>query len=506
MSIKFNCQFCQRSLKVNQELAGKKARCPGCKKIITIPTLQPAPVEIDLNLEEEAAATLAEQTAAPAGPAREKAPIKFHCTYCDEEIDVSGDLAGKQTPCPECRRIIKVPLPVKTEPKDWRKADPRGPAAGLRRDEPPPPEGAWGSAVAGSKVSQQALLEAEAIPEFVEKTTRLQWVVRILVGAAALILICVGVTAFLHFRSQSLQKKAIDKALAFVPEEAAAANLRAFEAVEVHRAAGDYFLRAEKALDARSHYKHAQARLRLEAGAKPSSVEKDLLAFDLALSQADLGGEKEEVDKGKRIKWDDVYKDLRPTFLGIASPEARIEALQQVSRKLIQRGQAKSVETLVSFLNSDKDRSEMLALVGLELAAAGQEELADQLADKALAPFVPSHGKDEKSPNLRIPPSLVVLLIVRNQETRAEELLKVSEPKELKNPAIELRLGFSQGRAFQGQWDRAHRIAMATGSARDQMAALLGIAMVAVEKNPEEARKNLEAVLGIWNGKNADPW
>jgi DNA-directed RNA polymerase subunit M/transcription elongation factor TFIIS len=126
MSIKFNCHFCQRSLKVNQELAGKKARCPGCKKVISIPTLQPTTVDVDVNVEEEAAAALAEQTATVAAPAKEKAPIKFQCRYCDEEVEVSGDLAGKQTPCPECRRIIKVPLSAKTEPKDWRKAGQRG--------------------------------------------------------------------------------------------------------------------------------------------------------------------------------------------------------------------------------------------------------------------------------------------------------------------------------------------------------------------------------------------
>src|SRR5205823_14065939 len=51
------------------------------------------------------------------------------CYYCDDNITVSADLAGKQAPCPSCRRIVKVPLPVKQEKKDWRDLTRTGPSA-----------------------------------------------------------------------------------------------------------------------------------------------------------------------------------------------------------------------------------------------------------------------------------------------------------------------------------------------------------------------------------------
>src|SRR6185312_8728743 len=97
--------------------------------------------------------------------------IDLNCPYCDEAIHFSVDLAGKKAPCPECKRIIKVPELVKKEPKDWRKADPRGPA-GARPTDQPAPEGAWGS-VAASAVGKQSLVEAGVIPQ--KKPPRTLW-------------------------------------------------------------------------------------------------------------------------------------------------------------------------------------------------------------------------------------------------------------------------------------------------------------------------------------------
>ena len=71
-----------------------------------------------------AAALADEQHQAP----QEVAEIEFTCAYCDTKVKVSAELAGKRAPCPECRRIVQVPLPEKREAKDWRKVDHRLPA------------------------------------------------------------------------------------------------------------------------------------------------------------------------------------------------------------------------------------------------------------------------------------------------------------------------------------------------------------------------------------------
>src|SRR5438067_2138278 len=129
MPIKFSCPNCKKSLVVKDHLAGKRAACPGCKKPLTVPAPQAkatadGPVS-QKDLEELAAAALAEEKA----PAKVDEPkfIEFTCPQCDEPVKMPVDLEGKQAPCPACRRIIKVPLLVKREKTDWRKADSRLP-------------------------------------------------------------------------------------------------------------------------------------------------------------------------------------------------------------------------------------------------------------------------------------------------------------------------------------------------------------------------------------------
>lgn len=498
MVIKFNCQHCQRTLKVNQEQAGKKARCPGCKQVITIPTLGPPPEDVEAL----AAAALAEQPAAKE-EVKEAAPIQFTCPYCDEEIQVSAELEGKQTPCPECSRIIKVPVRQKTEPRDWRKVTPRGPAAGLRRDEPAPPEGAWGTTGAASAVSRQALLEAEAVPVAVEKPSLARRISRGLVATAVVVLLGAGVLALFHFRGQNLQKKALTKALSFVPEEAGASKLPGLEEAEVHRRAGEYYLRAGKPDKARAHFKQAQARLRPEAD-KPATPDKELLAIALALHQVDLGGSPQEVDDRTRLGWPEVYKDIRPTLLGISSPEARAEAARQVGRRLIQKGQATSVETLVSCLSSEKDRSEITALIGLELIGADHRELAETLATRALEPYLAGAGTGQ--PRLATPSALAALLVFLGRTEEVKEALYVTEPK---NPnaediSFEARLGYAVTRAHQGNWNEAITLADAKGSPADRLRALLAVAWVAAGKSPEQGRPAIEKAVP--HVEKADPW
>src|SRR5207244_2480846 len=98
--------------------------------------------------------------AAPAGAAPAP-PIEFNCEHCETRLKFNAEMGGKKAPCtnPECRRIIKVPMPKIERPKDWREVS-KGPAAVLA-NKPPQLEGAWGTATDKSKVSQAALAEAD---------------------------------------------------------------------------------------------------------------------------------------------------------------------------------------------------------------------------------------------------------------------------------------------------------------------------------------------------------
>src|SRR5688500_14588127 len=105
MTIAFKCPHCKKPLRVKPELAGKRGACPACKKPIVIP----APVGKPADVDEFAAAALIEAAAAKEEVVAK--PVKFTCSWCDEPVEVAAELAGKQTPCPACKRIVKVPLP-----------------------------------------------------------------------------------------------------------------------------------------------------------------------------------------------------------------------------------------------------------------------------------------------------------------------------------------------------------------------------------------------------------
>src|SRR5262245_9756867 len=135
MTIRFKCPNakCQKVLTVKDELAGKRARCPICKQSVNIP----APFSAPADLEDFAAAAFAEdpaekKAAAAAAPPPEARTIDFTCDYCEAALHLPAEMGGKQVPCPECKRIIKVPKLKDDRPKDWRQVEKAGPSFARR--------------------------------------------------------------------------------------------------------------------------------------------------------------------------------------------------------------------------------------------------------------------------------------------------------------------------------------------------------------------------------------
>jgi hypothetical protein len=502
MSIRFNCPQCQKTLKVPVQHAGRRARCPGCKNAVRIPTLDPV---VSAEVEELAAATLGDEPPAQKVEEKTVGVIKFQCHFCDEPVEVSADLAGQQTPCPECRRIIKVPLPAKKEPLDWRKVTPRGPAAGLRRDEPAAPDGAWGSTNT-SAVSAQAIIEAEALDK--PPLTAKQWAVRGLALAGALAVIAGGVWSFMHWRGQNLQSWSLQRALEAV--SAKETSLNNIHAAEIHRGIGEYLTRDGQAAEARQHFLKAQARLNAEATPGKSSAEVETAALDLALTQADLFGTQEEVQAGTRLAWPDAAKELRATLRAITSPEARVEAVRHLARKLVHKAPVETAtsiaETLALHLASETDRPDLLAVVGVELIRAGHTAAADAVATKAVGFY--DRAVEPRPP---ISPALVGLLVALQQEKAAQTVLGVVQPTtDTANLSAESRRGFALGWACLENWARAHQLANAPGSPAERWDALVAVADMGLIKNPEEGRKAVDAAIDLLEtelrGRLPDGW
>ena len=84
--INFNCKNCGQHLKVPDQSAGKKAKCPKCNSPLLIPS-PPAP--------------------SPQKPSL----IKFRCPTCAQKIGLTADYAGKRVKCARCKNPLRVPQP-----------------------------------------------------------------------------------------------------------------------------------------------------------------------------------------------------------------------------------------------------------------------------------------------------------------------------------------------------------------------------------------------------------
>jgi hypothetical protein len=498
MPIKLNCPHCKKALSVKDHLAGRKAQCPACKQALTIP----APVSHPVNVEEFAAAALA-QDAAAAAPAPAPKSIEFNCYYCDEKVTVSAELAGKQTPCPECKRIIKVPLLEKNEPKDWRKVDARSPA-GARRDLQPAPEGTWDARAIGT-VSREALLEAQALPQAKPRLTWQQKSKRAVVAVAALGLAGLVLSFAMSFLAKSRQEQAVAKAMQYLQ---AKDKLDAETVAELHRACGEYALRANKLVqEAQTHFQESRAAL--VQGEAVGTSERDLALADLALSQVELGGEKPDIEKGIRLRWEDAHKEIRQTLQNLRSLEVRTEAIRQVTRKLLSKGQGKLAASLATLFA--EDASELLAVVGLEMVRAKDEQEAERLAEQAqptLPNVPPMPSGTAKSPSPAPAPSLVALWLTLGKPDRARSL--AAPPEEAKEASLPWLIGHAEGFARQGNIDQA-RANLRDASPPERLAILLAISTAVVDQGRlEAARPLLEEALtlveGESKGKRISPW
>lgn len=495
MPIKFSCPHCKRGLSVKEHLAGKRAACPACKEMLTIP----APVSQPADVEEFAAAALGEKPAA-AEPAKPVGTIDFICPMCDEPAKAPADLAGKQMPCPSCKRIVKVPLPEQKGPKDWRTIDTRMPSA-ARRDDGPAPEGAWGTAAA-SNVSRQSLVEANVLPDTTAVLTPQQ---KLKYGAAlgvvVLLLGAVGVWGWNSW-SRGLRNRALATALQYVADD----KVKSAEgAAEVHRAAGEYYLREGKAEEARTQFDRARARFAGDSGGSP---ERDCMLIDLALAQAELGGTREEVVEGTRLDWKAVTDEVRQTLQKVQSTEALREAIRQMSRKLIARGRNGEALALASAVTAGTEAAEGLALVGLELLRTDQAALAGQLADQAAQVAGAPKPKTPEGKQAPFTPSVLALCLALDKPDKAK--LVAAEPKPAEEIELTARVGYAEGWARKGIWDRARALA-GSGPPADRVQVHAALAEAALDANqPDNARQDLEAAAGLLEGelkgRPLSPW
>jgi hypothetical protein len=488
MTIRFKCPnpSCQKVLTVKDELAGKKAPCPACKTTLTIPRPKvsaptgpapagpaqagekprapqkpkppvAAPMAPPADVEALAAAALAGD--APPAAAKPEAdgkaapteaqPIVFKCEFCETELKVPAEEAGKKIQCtnPDCRLLVKVPVP-KVEKKDWRDVKQTGPS-GARRAEPEKLVGVQGGEV--KKVSQEALEEAGAIPDEEEPVT---WGERIKFYALWIVLpaavLVGGYLVLSNMLGRSAQKRALDAALADADPKAPKAGI--LRAAELQRGTAAFYLREGKAKIALEHFKVARSLLQQAQAEKAAAPERDLLLIQLALNQVDLGGDDAAQIDGVALPWDpDITNEVRQTVNQLGTQEGKAEAIRAVGWKLLQKKQEGSARTVTGQFDQDE----------------------------ALTPHVAA---------LQFPTS---------QANQVKE--RFPPPEKGEEVQLPKRIAYAEGRAFEDKYPEARAaVQWPGGTLLDRVEALLAVAATAlVQGKDDEARTTLDAAFKV---------
>jgi hypothetical protein len=472
MPIRIKCPKCQTVLGVKESLAGKKANCPKCRYMLTIPVLKPAPAAATVEDADALALSAFADQPPKEAPVSTKT-IEFACPFCSETVKVSADLAGKQAPCPnpDCKRIVKVPLLKEDKPKDWRQMSPRGPTGAIRQDENQP-EGAWSTAQK-THVSKDALLEADAIPVKKEPVTVAAWIRRGVVVAVLFVALIGGAMGFFSWMANNRLWGPFNSALA------AESKLPPAHAAVLQMGAGEFYLLRGDSSKGADYFRNAYAKFPMPEDKTQPDAERDAVLIALMFVLIDNGA---ETESPSQLDWSTVKKELERALIRLSSAEAKQSALRDVSSRLI---------------------------------AAKQSEIALKLAEQMVPPpppeqappqeqVEPEEGAPKPQPNKakqksHVPPplgaqqiALLYFLGGKDHTDKAHALAHEPDPK-AGDFGIVARLAYAEGNARKNQYEAAQKIARASGNELHRFEASLAVAAIAqTDKKSAEAKTNAE--------------
>jgi hypothetical protein len=319
MAITFSCLHCKKTISIKDHFAGKKGLCPKCRKPVVVPMQSTAsaarPTLGDAELEAMAMEAVAQKPADQTNGA----VVEHTCPYCDANLRFPADLAGRNAPCPECKRVIKVPQLAATGPRDWRKPETQaGPSGAKLSESELRAKQEWASQAAPANVSRQALLEAKVLPVERERLTVGQWVRGGVVAAVVLFAVIGGVAWYSGFRQDRLEERA------FAIAEKAAAGQQAGWPAELQAQYQAYL----------GLYYHRTGKLD-EKGRRGSQIRFQMArqAADRIVDPVERAEVIREVLSG--MLETGVDTDEMAALLGQTPPEAREAVIAELSRRLV---------------------------------------------------------------------------------------------------------------------------------------------------------------------------
>jgi hypothetical protein len=524
MAIAIRCPHCEKPYNLRDELAGKRVNCsnPNCKKPFTVtggasingtppPAGKAPPKPVARSAEDIALAALAadeRKAQAEAEKAAKQAvtqPISVKCEFCDHVSSFPSNMAGKNAPCQneECRKIIKVPLPKKDDPKDWRTVAKRPTAARVDTENI---EGAWGN-VQTQAVSREALIQADL--DVVEEAEPRSWrqIIALSLGVlGVLLLLAVAAAWLLHHRAEVKQEAAMENALAYlkVDPKTKTAKMGKEPGALLHLLEGEYELAKNRPAPAKTALNEVKGGL---GGANP--FERNAVLIEVAATQAALAGTAEEVKQGTRLDWEkeklsaEVRRSLQDP-LAVPAFDMHAYAFRKLTPILVRSGHATALKALASL--ATKGKSELLAVAGLELLAMGERDEAQAIAEHA------SQGQSESSP------SLIALWLALasgdNPEAKRkiaiESAAKIAAPPGKDVPLTPInRIGYAGGWAHQAKLDDARKLAWSAGDHEERLRAGFAVALALAHRKAdpgadlEQCTKALETDL---KNRAVSPW
>jgi predicted Zn finger-like uncharacterized protein len=106
-SVKSSCPHCSARIRLPEDAAGKRVRCPKCKEPFRVPATKPA-------------ASPAPKPAADALSSLSDNILRFPCDDCGAKLKAKAESVGKRVKCRKCGSIMRVPdpNPPKQEPAE----------------------------------------------------------------------------------------------------------------------------------------------------------------------------------------------------------------------------------------------------------------------------------------------------------------------------------------------------------------------------------------------------
>ena len=423
MPIRFACPECKAAFQAPDHLAGKPVACPKCKKKITVPTegtkttganpadpLPPSkgpvvvPPQNDVSTRESQEALDAFMSAERESDEASKATlIELGCPFCDEQIKFPLEMGGKQAPCPECSRIVKIPIPKRTDAGSWRANIKQGPSA-VRRDLEPVPEGFQG----GSKVevSRESLEEADALlsrrPKVVVPVRQR---IRQAVTFGVFGIVIAGVLGtFWWIRSGQQTLLKLDQVVR--EGEASIKDDKEFppRAKMIYQLVGVEILvpySNEVNNLPKKYTDPALAEFRKEkesAGSDPEALAPlDPAQGAMIRALLVMGGNKEEARSGKKANWDEIQQRIGASYALMTWPEFRLSVWRQTVKFLVLAKESKRALALLNTAFAEPKRRNRMGeevaekmdaagILGHELLASGDKEGALQALALVLPP------------------------------------------------------------------------------------------------------------------------